>query len=147
MKGLEGIFDMVDDLIVNGENFKNVSGEIDLTPHNKVKAQYDLSMKLGLDNRKTADRTIIEDMNYQIKMEPNVDIYDEEKEYRIIILTSNIEQQDIEILNKDNRIIFQARNSEVFYYKEITVPCIVYEQKLQWFYKNGVTEIMINKDH
>jgi HSP20 family molecular chaperone IbpA len=145
MKGLEGIFGLVDDLIVSNENFKNISGEVDLLHQNKVKAQYDLSMKLGLDDINSSDRKVIRNLNKQIKMEPNVDIYEEENEFRIIILTSNIEQKDIKIFTKDNQIIFEARNPEVFYYKEITVPSTIDDRIMTWNYKNGVIEITINE--
>lgn len=144
MKGLEGIFGLVDDMIVSGENLRNISKEIDLPTQEKVKAQYDMSVKLGLNEAHTSGKSFVK--NNQIKIEPNVDTYEEEKRYQIIILTSNIEQKDIEIYSKDNRIIFEARNSEVFYYKEITIPCIIDDSKLTWAYKNGVTEIAISKE-
>ncbi|PXV85956.1 hypothetical protein C8E03_11433 [Lachnotalea glycerini] len=142
MKGLEGILGMVDDLIVTGENFKNVSGEIDLPTQNKIKTQYDVTIKTGL-NEMHSDRKAIK--NDQIKKEPSIDIYAEEIGYQIIVLTSNIEEEDIKIFGKDNRLTFEAKNAEVIYYKEITVPCIIDNQKLSWTYKNGVTEITICK--
>lgn len=137
MKGLEGIFDLVDDLVVNGENIRNISGEADLQPQNKGKIKYGMSMKLGLDGK--------EQSKNPVKMEPSVDIYEEEKEYRVIILTSNIEQKDIVIFTKDNQIIFKARNPEVFYYKEIAMPGIMDDQKMTWDYNNGVIEITVHK--
>ncbi len=145
MRGLEGIFGLVDDLIVGSENFKNMSGEVDLNPQNKVKAQYDLSMKLGLDGLNTSGENAVKKINNPVKMEPNVDIYEEEKEYRVVVLTSNIEQKDIKIFTKDNQIIFEARNPEVFYYKEILLPGTIDDQIMSWDYKNGVIEITMNK--
>lgn len=139
MKGLEGIFGLVDDLIVSSDNFKNISGEVDLNPQNKVKAQYGLSMKLGLDGMNSSRPS-------GTKMEPSVEIYEEEEDYRVIILTSNIEKKDIKILTKDNQIIFEARNPDVYYYKEIAVPETFDDQLMAWDYKNGVIEITINRE-
>jgi HSP20 family molecular chaperone IbpA len=143
MKGLEGVFDLVDDLIVNGQNFKNISGEIDLPAQDKIKTQYDVTMKLGLDNLHPFDHKYMK--SNRIKIEPGIDIYEEKAGYQIIVLTSNIEEKDIKIYSKDNRLIFEAKNAEIAYYKEITVPCMIDDQKLSWIYKNGVTEITIRK--
>lgn len=140
MKGLEGVFGLVDDLIINSENFKQISGEFNSPTQNKVKAQYGVSVKMGLDkNYSTINR------NPLIKTEPSVDIYEEANEYKIIILTRNIEENDIKISIKNNCIIFEAQNVEIIYYKEIALPCVIDDQKLAWSYKNGVTEVSVGK--
>jgi HSP20 family molecular chaperone IbpA len=103
-------------------------------------------MKLGLDDINTLERKLKNEMNNQVKIEPDIDIYDEGNECRVVILTNNVEQKDIKITNKDNLIIFEAGNSEVLYYKEIAAPCLIDDNKLTWAYKNGITEITISKE-
>ncbi|RDU24976.1 Hsp20/alpha crystallin family protein [Anaerosacchariphilus polymeriproducens] len=142
MKGLEGILGVVDDLIVNGENFKNLSGEIELPSQNKVKTHYDMTIKTGLNEVHTNSKFV---KNSQMKIEPSIDIYEEEMGYQVIVLTSNVAENDIKIFSNDNRLIFEASNAEVIYYKEITLPCMIDDQKLVWTHKNGVTEITIGK--
>lgn len=141
MKGLEGILSVVDELIVNGENFKNLSDENEVSSQNKVKTYYDMNIQTGL-NEGHPNRNV---KNSQMKIEPSIDIYEEEIGYQVVVLTSNIEENDIKIFSNDNRLIFEASNPEVIYYKEITLPCIIDDQKLVWTHKNGITEITIGK--
>jgi len=141
-KGLEKLINVVSDMAHTGENIKEFSGSIPGIDNNKVHSAYNLSFKVGLTDKLNTSSA---DKYTRTKIEPNVDIFHEENEIRVIILVNSIDEKDIIIQPNENIIIFQAQNPSVNYYKEITIPSDAQTSNLSWRYKNGVITINIPK--
>lgn len=143
INGLGSIIDLVGDMIEKGENVKNINGEVNIPSQKRIKANYDVSMRLGINDSSELEKDFIKRTNIQTKTEPNIDVYDEENEYTVIVLVNNIKEEDIQILKEQNKIIFEARNSYVFYFKQVEIPSIYKVEDLKWNYKNGIVKIVI----
>ncbi len=143
ISGLGSIIDLVGDMIEKGENVKNINGEVNIPSEKRMKANYGVSMRFGINDSSELEKDFIKRTNIQVKTEPNIDVYDEENEYIVIVLVNNIEEDDIQILKKQNKIIFEARNPYVYYSKQIEIPSTYKVENLKWNYKNGIVKIVI----
>jgi len=141
-KGLEKLINVVSDMAHTGENIKEFSGSIPGIDNNKVHSAYNLSFKVGLTDKLNSSSV---NKYIRTRIEPNVDILDEEDELKVIILINSIDEKDITIQPKENVIVFEAQNPSVNYYKEITIPSNAQTSNLSWRYKNGVITINIPK--
>lgn len=143
--GLGKFINIVSDMSITGENVKKYTGEINGLNNNKIKSAYDFSVKLGLNDDSHPIRTFSKNKYTEAKVEPNVDIFDEEEELSVIILVNNINESDIKIQPKGKGMIFEARNANIHYYKEIDLPFEPELSSFKWNYKNGIISISIPK--
>jgi len=141
-KGLEKLINVVSDMANKGENIKEFNGNIPGIDNDKVHSAYNLSFKVGLTDKLNSSSV---NKYIRTRIEPNVDILDEEDELKVIILVNSIDEKDITIQPKENVIVFEAQNPSVNYYKEITIPSNAQTSNLSWRYKNGVITINIPK--
>ena len=141
-KGLEKLINVVSDMANKGENIKEFNGNIPGIDNDKVHSAYNLSFKVGLTDKLNSSSV---NKYIRTRIEPNVDILDEEDELKVIILINSIDEKDITIQPKENVIVFEAQNPSVNYYKEITIPSNAQTSNLSWRYKNGVITINIPK--
>lgn len=144
-KGLEKIVSVVGNMIDSGENVVKYSGSIKGLDNEKIKSAYNLSVKLGINDGLESLKSEFKNRIQKSFVEPGVDIFDEDDKKTIIILVNNISEQDIHIESKNNGIIFEAKNPNVHYYKEIETSDKLQMENLKWTYKNGVIKIDIPK--
>lgn len=144
-KGLDKLINIASGLIDSSENIKRYSGEINSIDKNKIKTSYDVSIKLGLDEKIESLKTLSKNNYNRTRVEPNIDILDEEKDFIVIILVKNISENDIKIQHERGRIFFEAQNENVYYYKEINIPMELQINNTKWSYKNGIIKINITK--
>lgn len=74
--------------------------------------------------------------------EPLVDVFDEEKNLKIVAELPGTEKKDIKLKLKKNKLIISTKDKK--YYKELEIPSKIKLIK-KWTYKNGVLEINLEK--
>ena len=143
-KNLGKFITVVGDMVNSGENVMKSSGEIGNLNNDKVKTAYNFSVKMGLnDDIKSHFANITNKTYYPTRIEPNIDIFEEEKEFTIILMVNSIDEKDIRIQPKNDILVFEAENENVHYYKEISTPPNLEINNVKWSYKNGVIKIDI----
>lgn len=78
--------------------------------------------------------------------EPPVDIFDEKGHLMVIAELPGVEENDIKLELKDNKLIISAHRANRRYYKEIELPYTPKSTEFEKVYRNGVLEIRIKKE-
>ncbi len=87
-------------------------------------------------------RTVIKE-----EVEPLVDVFEDEDKVTIVAELPGVDKDKIDIrITKDNKLIIRARDENRKYYKEIELPAKVKPETAKAKYKNGVLEIVIEKE-
>jgi len=73
------------------------------------------------------------------------DMFDEGDNLVIIAELSGVNEKDIEIEVKDDRLVLFARSQDRQYHKDIVLPCTV-KEKPSLNYKNGILRISLEKE-
>ena len=144
-KGLEKFINVASDMVNTGENIKKYSGEINGFNNEKIKSAYDVTIKLGLDDKLESFKNLSKNRYIKTRVEPNIDVFDEKNEFTIIILANNIKEKDINIQAENDVVVFEAQNENVHYYKEISIPSELQIENIKWSYKNGIIKVDIQK--
>ncbi len=79
-------------------------------------------------------------------MEPLVDVIDEKDRVVVVAEIPGVEKEDIDVRVKDGKLIIRAKGREKKYYKEIKLPPGVKPETAKARYKNGVLEVVIEKE-
>lgn len=91
--------------------------------------------------RRVGRRPIIEET-----IEPLVDIIDEKDRIVVVAEIPGVDKDKIDVRVKDDKLIIKAENEKRKYYKEIKLPQGVKPETARAKYKNGVLEIIIEKE-
>lgn len=76
--------------------------------------------------------------------EPLVDVFDEGDHLRIIAELPGVEEKDIKIDLKDNKLTLSADTASHKYHQQVTLPCVP-KGKLEKIFRNGILEVRIRK--
>ncbi len=91
--------------------------------------------------RRVGRKPVIEE-----EMEPLVDVIDEKDRVVVVAEIPGVEKEDIDVRVKDGKLIIRAKGKERKYYKEIELPPGVKPETAKARYKNGVLEVVIEKE-
>ena len=91
--------------------------------------------------RETAKGPVVEEVR-----EPIVDVFDEEDHIRLIAELPGVSEDKIEIEVTGDILNLTASDTDKKYAKEILLPSKVNSQSLKTTYKNGILEIMLEKE-
>jgi len=91
--------------------------------------------------RETAKGPVVEEVR-----EPIVDVFDEEDHIRLIAELPGVSEDKIEIEVTGDILNLTASDTDKKYAKEILLPSKVNPQSLKTTYKNGILEIMLEKE-
>ena len=91
--------------------------------------------------RETAKGPVVEEVR-----EPIVDVFDEEDHIRLIAELPGVSEDKIEIEVTGDILNLTASDTDKKYAKEILLPSKVNPQSLKNTYKNGILEIMLEKE-
>ena len=78
--------------------------------------------------------------------EPIVDVFDEEKQIRVIAEMPGVEQEGIKVDLKDDILTINAESGDRKYSKEVLLPAKVVPDALSYSHKNGILEIKLSKE-
>jgi len=146
-KGLGGFIEVLGDLAEKGEEFRR-EGEIKLGK--ETKGVYGFTIKTGIGGKPSFSsfgniKKTPKGPKVTEEREPIVDIFDEEKEVRVIVEVPGVTEESIKTEIKGDVLTLEAKDSVRKYYKEIVLPKEIDPGTLKIKYKNGVLEIRINK--
>ncbi|AEM39350.1 Heat shock protein Hsp20 [Pyrolobus fumarii 1A] len=77
--------------------------------------------------------------------EPLVDVFEDEDKITVIAELPGVDKDKIKVRIKDNKLIIRASNGQK-YYKEVELPAKVKPETAKARYKNGVLEVVIEKE-
>lgn len=81
------------------------------------------------------------------EMEPLVDVFDYGDKVVVVAEMPGVDKDKIDVrITKDNKLIIKASNRDKKYYKEIKLPRDVKPDTAKAKYKNGVLEVVIEKE-
>lgn len=78
--------------------------------------------------------------------EPLIDIIEDEKTTKIYVELPGVKKKNIKLRLKSRKLIIKVVNEDKKYYKEIDLPFDVNAKNVKATYRNGVLEIIINKN-
>ncbi len=116
-----------------------------------LKGVYGFSVKFGVGGTPTVEsfgnvRGTDKGPTVEEVREPMVDVFDEEKEVRVIAEMPGVEQECIKIDLKDDILTINAESGDRKYNKEVLLPAKVAPDSLSYSYKNGILEIKLSKE-
>lgn len=94
----------------------------------------------GRKSRSTRER-----LQHATEKEVMVDIFDEDEHLKVIAELPGVEEKDIKVELKGNKLTISAATPYRQYYKEVSLPCAV-KGKPEASYKNGILEIALEKE-
>lgn len=81
------------------------------------------------------------------EMEPLVDVFDYGDKVVVVAEMPGVDKDKIDVrITKDNKLIIKASNKDRKYYKEVELPPGVKPDTAKAKYKNGVLEVVIEKE-
>lgn len=90
--------------------------------------------------KKTPKGPVVEEM-----LEPMVDVFDEGDTIKVIAELPGIQADDIQTEVKGDMLMLSAEGKTRKYNKEVLLPAMVCEDKIESSYENGILEIILHK--
>jgi len=144
LKGLGDFMDTVSKMAEEGRSVVEKTGEITFDEAKKLKGMYGVSVRIG-----GAGIPVVEKFGTVPETgvrEPIVDVFDEEKEVKVIAELPGVEEEDIKTELEGNILKIRAERGDRKYEKEIELPAAVaVKGEIKSRYKNGVLEIELEK--
>jgi len=152
-EGLGNLIESLGKLAEKGQELKK-SGEFDIDIEGlkgkKGKMMYGFNINtlskggtrissFGNIKKSKEGKTVVEE-----EREPMVDVFDEEKEIKIIVELPGVDETNISVELKDDILDISAKGGERKYHKEVLLPAKGKNLKSKT-YKNGILEITIEK--
>lgn len=148
-KGLGGIIESISKLGSELEDTVTREGEIKGLG-DKVRGHYGFSVstmgggKVKVEPfgniRKTEKGAVVEEVR-----EPLVDIFDEEKEFKIIAELPGVKEEEVKVELSGDILTISAEGKPRKYHKEILLPSKVKPKAMARSFKNGILEITFAK--
>ena len=151
-KGIGNFIDLISKMAEEGKS--EVSGTREFAGKGKLKdlkGVYGFSVKSGIGGAPTVEsfgnvRETEKGPAVEEVREPIVDVFDEEKEIRVIAELPGVGQEDIKVDLKDDILTIGAESGDRKYSKEVLLPAKVVPDSLSHAYKNGMLEIKLSKE-
>jgi len=148
-KGLGGIIESISKLGSELEDTVTREGEIKGLG-DKVRGHYGFSVstmgggKVKVEPfgniRKTEKGAVVEEVR-----EPLVDIFDEEKEFKVIAELPGVKEEEVKVELSGDILTISAEGKPRKYHKEILLPSKVKPKAMARSFKNGILEITFAK--
>ena len=148
-KGLGGIIESISKLGSELEDTVTREGEIKGLG-DKVRGHYGFSVstmgggKVKVEPfgniRKTEKGAVVEEVR-----EPLVDIFDEEKEFKVIAELPGVKEEEVKVELSGDILTISAEGKPRKYHKEILLPSKVKPKAMASSFKNGILEITFAK--
>ena len=142
LKGLGDFMETIAKIAEEGKREVEKVGEISFDKAKKLRGMYGISVRIGGSGIPIVERfgTVPEtDVR-----EPIVDVFDEEKEVKVIAELPGVEEGDIKTELEGNILKLRAERGDRKYEKDIELPAAV-KGEMKSRYKNGVLEIELEK--
>ncbi|KSW12321.1 heat-shock protein Hsp20 [Pyrodictium occultum] len=152
------IFDEIEDMIREMERLamsmmENIGARALGYPGEEVRGPliYGVRITIGPDGRPIIEefgnvkrrgrRAIVEE-----RREPLVDVIDEKDRVVVVAEMPGVDKDKIDVRVKDGKLIIKAEDKDRKYYKEIELPPDIKPETAKAKYKNGVLEVVIEKE-
>jgi len=130
--------DMLEDMFHNGIDPKNQFMQgfaVDIGPDGKPNLK-----KLGK-RRKPMKKAMVETK----QAEPMTDIIEGTKDVAVTIELPGVTKKDIDLNVTDDNLEIRVNHPELQYHKTITLPCTVKPKTTEATYKNGVLDVVVQR--
>ncbi|MCY6354431.1 Hsp20/alpha crystallin family protein [Clostridium sp. ZS2-4] len=155
-KGLGKFINIVADMMENEEDELDISGNInDPSKKTNIVGKYGVNIRLGADkishgNRinnldKIKDNLIEKKEQIEKKMEPAVDIFDQNDKVIVVLEMPGIKEEDIQCKLDEKIIKVRALGNGVFYSKDIKLKFNPSRDKIKTKLNNSIYSIIIDK--
>lgn len=152
LKGLGSLLSLVSEMAEKGESEFTREGEARVHGLGRSgRATYGFTVRTGLGGIPTVERfgNIVRETDegpvVEEAREPIVDVFNEEREVRVLAEMPGVDEGDIQVEVKGDILVIAAQGAERKYSKEVLLPVPVDPTAVTSSYKNGILEIKLPK--